>query len=43
MEDKFHAYNEGMVNLIQDFFLQVKVLNRVMLNYNILADAFHCV
>jgi hypothetical protein len=40
-EYELHAYDEGMVDLIQDRLLKMQVLQRVMLKYNVLADALH--
>ena len=40
-ENEFHAYDERMVDLVQDRLLKVQVLKRVMLKYNVLADALH--
>lgn len=43
LEYVVHANDERMVHLIKDQFLDLERLNRLMLNHDILADAFHCV
>lgn len=40
-ENKLHAYDERMVDLVQDRLLEMEVLQRIMLKYNVFADALH--
>lgn len=43
LKNKFHAYNEGMVHLVQNGFLKVQVLNRIVLDNDIFSNTFHCI
>jgi hypothetical protein len=40
-ENELHAYDEGMVDLVQDCLLKMQVLQRVVLEYDVLSDALH--
>lgn len=42
-ENVFHADDERVVYLIQDHFLKVQVLQRVMFNDYIFTYALHCI
>lgn len=41
LEHKLHSHNEGVVHLQQDQFLQLDVLQRVILQDDVLSDALH--
>merc|ERR1740139_163316 len=43
LENKLHVHQEWVVYLVQDIFLQTNVLELLMLNNHILADALHSV
>ena len=40
---KFHAYNEGMVHLVQNSLLKMQVLDGIMLYNDIFSNTFHCI
>ena len=40
-EDEVHRDDERVVHLVQDLLLQMQVLQGVVLNHNVFADAFH--
>lgn len=42
-EHVVHGYDEGVVNLVQNLFLQVQVLQAVMLKHDVLPNALHCI
>ena len=43
LENVIHAYNERMVNFIQDFLFKLQTLHRVIFKDDIFSYTFHCV
>jgi hypothetical protein len=43
VKHEFHADNKRMIHLVQDSLLQMQVLNRVVLNHDILPYTLHCI
>ena len=43
LEDVVHPNNERVVDLVKDELLDLKRLERLMLNHNVFADAFHSI
>jgi serine/threonine protein kinase len=43
LKDKFHVYKEGVVDCVQDIFLEANVFELIVLKDNIFSNAFHSV
>jgi hypothetical protein len=40
-EYELHAYDEGMIDLVEDCFLKMQVLQRIVLEYDVFSDTLH--
>ena len=43
LEDEVHAHNEWMLNVVEDILLKLETIEKVLVNHNILPNAFHCI